>query len=328
MVCQPWLCLAAVGSVNATSPLWLVEARAAAWMQRGLQPIPPSALRLLRTANPAPALGTALVMPELLRAPSVALVKFGAAARINLRALGERVMRMTARMALGAEEREVEGEVGADSPEVYSVWRWDDDENGTATTFVGEVFWALKHAFHAFSVSSAGAQLLAHRDAQVQHHQQRRPFFARAWANCMREGQVLGWHWHAEPHDRATTISANLVVAAPPRLTANGRNETTATLFQLSSGSDDGVLRSENVPGDLTLFDGMLWHRTTAPTAEQLKRMQSASSEPLVAPPCRATLAFDITDDPRPLHHFVPLYDPLDPMFERSAGSWSKLASN
>ena len=348
-------------------------------------------------------------MAELLRAPGndAALVKYGTGRRIDLHALGARIVRMTARMALGQGEEEEgeegeegggvgeggedegEGEVGADAPDVYSVWRWDDgpwqtdaapapaaadSDAGAAATpaptaeaaalsranstmFVGEVFWALKHAFHAFSLSAGGARVLAAKQQQQQQQQRQqqqqqrgqgrlgppgelmadpKPFFARAWANCLREGQVLGWHWHAESHDTATTVSANLVVAAPPALPRGaqarmahaddhrdgGNGTTTATLFQLGGGDGGGggdgagrVLRSENAPGDLTLFDGELWHRTTAPTAAQLARMPGA--------PCRMTLAFDITDDPRPPHHFVPLYDPLDPMFQRSLHSWA-----
>ena len=99
-------------------PPWLICARARAWLQRGVQPLPLAARRM--AGKEASAWEPAKARLPVLARPGLGIVKFGAAQFIEFRALRKHIVRATAQMARAREA----GEAAADDPALYSVWRW------------------------------------------------------------------------------------------------------------------------------------------------------------------------------------------------------------
>lgn len=155
---------------------------------------------------------------------------------------------------------------------------------------IGIYYWYVKILFHHYMKTFK-------LDKSV-------PWWIHGWANCFRGGSNIGFHAHGPG-----VIAGNLAVRVPPG---------SHTQYEGLGEARAEDLFIPNRIGDLNLFDGVVQHRSSNVTEEDIVWLGEHGAK------CRMTTAFDISLRPKHLWHSIPLYHPADPMWTRDpAARWA-----
>lgn len=189
---------------------------------------------------------------------------------------------------------------------------------------IGKLYWAVKVSFHQY--------------AEVHRLDLSRPYFIHGWLNCFRRGGHIKFHAHGNDG-----VSGNLGIHIPPGSYTHYLKASDSTSWHLlydqatqmckqgnkctcplkwpykgrkppasMLGGED--FRHWNREGEIMLFHSTTSHGSSPVTDRMMDFLKTQDPK---LPACRMTAGFDISPHPNLLQHSLPLFDPMDPWWEK-----------